>query len=234
MNHPTKIIVVIFSVYFLFSFQKVRSQNEPSADQILKNITDRFNQVSDYTADISAEVNFEKMRIPKMEAKVYFKRPDKIHFEPKSGSFAMFPKDAVAFNPTELIKDRFDAVIQGREMLKGINCVKVKLLAKSDTTRMQRLMLYVDPQYWVVKKMSTTPDRGSSAEVTFDHQLIENKYVMPSKITIEMEAPTFGRRRQQDQPQTETKKGSVVVSYSNYKVNTGISDDIFKKESSKK
>ena len=235
MNRIAIFTLLLFSIsnHDFPSFSQTAS--EPSAEKILQNLKERFNETKDYTADLSAEIHFEKMRIPKMEAKIYFKQPNKVHLEPKSGSFAMFPKDAVAFNPSDFAVERYDVVVQGRESINGVNCYKVKLLAKSDMIRLQRIMMYVDPQFWVVKKLSTTPDKGGSADAVFDHQLVQNKFLMTSKITITIDAPTFGsRKRQPDQPQVEPQKGTVIVTYGNYKVNVGLSDDLFKKDVKKK
>lgn len=220
--------IIFFTAFLLSAF----AQTEPSAGDILKKMRAQFELIDDYTADLGAVINFEKVRIPKMEAKIFFKQPDKIHVEPKEGSFAMFPRDVIGFNPTELVVEKYDAVVQGREMVGNINCYKVKLLAKADTMRLQRLMLFVDPQYWVVKKLSTTPDRGGSAEAMFEHQLIDNKYIMPTKITLSIDVPGIASMKQTPgaPQQMEEKKGTVIVTYKNYKVNTGLSDELFLKK----
>ena len=215
------LLLVLFSV-------DAFAQAEPTPEEILNNLKKKFELVKDYTADISTEVHFEKMRIPKMEAKVYSKQPDKVHFEPKSGSFAMFPREAVGFNPSLFVKEQYDAVVQGREIWSNVNCYKLKLLAKADSVRLQRITLFVDPEYWIIKKIVTSPQRGGDVEVQFVHQLIDNTYLMPVKITLFMEAPSFGKKSAQGATPPEIKKGSVVVTYSNYVINKGISDSIFK------
>ncbi len=207
---------------------------EPDAQEILRKITERFNQVRDYTADIAAEIRFEKMRFPKMEAVLYFRQPDKIAVEPKEGSFAMIPRDAVGFNPNLLMKENYDAVVQGRKAVGGADCWKVKLLARSDTVRMQRLMLYVDPQYWIARRISVTPDKGGTVDALFDYQLQEGRYLMWSKITLSMDVPTLGRMRPPQGAAAEGQKGTVTVSYSNYRINKGISDEVFNRAKAKK
>ncbi len=218
-------------LFIIFGSVAAMAQTDPTVEEILKNIKAKFDQVKDYTADLTAEIHFENMRIPKMEAKMYFKQPDRVHFEPKGGSFAMFPKDAVGFNPTEFMTANYDAVVQGREMIGNVNCYKLKLLSKTDTVRIQRMMLYVDPQFWVVKKIATSPQRGGDVDVHFDHQLIDSKYLLPVKITVSMDAPSPGRKQQLNSGIAgEAKKGSVVITYQNYAVNRGISDAVFDKK----
>lgn len=223
-----RIALVILGLLFIVPAEA--QQQEFSADFVLKKMKERFNEVKDYTAELTAEVHFEKMRLPKMEAVIYYKQPDKYHFEPKGGSFAMLPKDAVAFNPSTLATEMYDVVVQGRERVGNVDCVKVKMLAKSDSLRMQRLLLYVDPQFWVVKKLSTTPDKGASAEALFDHELVQNKYLMNSKITLTIDAPAFNMRKFKEGAAMDQQRGTVVVTYANYKVNTGLSDELFKKK----
>lgn len=226
----------LFLLLFIACGAQVRAQtpSEPDAQEILRKVAERFNQVHDYSADITAEIKFDKMRFPRMEAMVSFKQPDKMAVEPKAGSFAMIPRDAVGFNPNTLVKENYDAVVQGRETVNGVDCWKVKLLARSDTVRMQRLLLSVDPQYWIVKRVNVTPDKGGTIDALFEHQLQQGKYLMPSKITLTMDVPTLGRMKPAQGAPAEGQKGMVIVTYGNYRINEGISDEVFKRAKVKK
>jgi len=178
------------------------------------------------------------IKTPPMTAKLFFKKPDKVHIE--SSGFAMLPRDAVAYNPMAFNEDLFDAMLQGEEAVGGVRCLKVKLLAKSDTVRLQRAMLYVDPARWLVLKMTTDPAQGGSADITFAYAYIDNAYFLPSKISLQMINPTGfrgpkGPGMKMDAPAAgDKRRASVSLVYSNHRVNKGIPDAIFKKDGNKK
>ena len=56
--------------------------------------------VSDFTVTIDAEVNMEQVQVPNMHATMYFKKPDKIHFDSKG--FLFVPRDGIMLNPAVL------------------------------------------------------------------------------------------------------------------------------------
>ena len=70
-----------------------------TAEKVLENVKAQFENIQDYTATITATVNIEKLHIPQMTIKVYFKQPNKVHIESKN--FAMVPREGLALNPTD-------------------------------------------------------------------------------------------------------------------------------------
>ncbi|MBL0173725.1 MAG: hypothetical protein IPP94_00380 [Ignavibacteria bacterium] len=222
----------------LLTLAAVQAQPGPTAGQVLKRVQGEFEKVRDYSADISTVVDVPGIKTPPMTAKIFFKKPDKVHIE--SSGFAMLPRDAVTYNPMAFNEDLFDAVLQGEETVNGVKCLKVKLLAKSDTVRLQRAMLCVDPARWLVLKMTTDPAQGGSADVIFTYAYIDNAYFLPSKISLQMINPTGfreskGHGMKMDAPVAgDKRKASVSLVYSNHRVNKGIPDSIFKKDSKTK
>jgi outer membrane lipoprotein-sorting protein len=220
----------------------VAAQPAPTAGEVLRRVRAEFEKVRDYTADIAATVDVPGIKAPPMKAKLYFKKPDKVHLE--STSFAMLPRDAVAYNPSAFSEDMFDAVLQGEEMVGGVKCLKVKLLAKSDTIRLQRVTLFVDPARWLVLKMTTDPSQGGSADILLTYAFIDNAHFLPATIVLTMANPSAPRRqgmKQQAAPtapaspsDAEKRKATVRLVYSNHRVNKGIPDSIFHKDGKNK
>ncbi|MAT40213.1 MAG: hypothetical protein CL946_11485 [Ectothiorhodospiraceae bacterium] len=205
---------------------------QPRAQEVMKNVRAQFDRVKDYTVDIRAKVDIPRVQVPAMEAKLYFKQPDKVHL--KADGFAMIPKDAVSFNPHVFEDERYDMVVQGTESIGGKGCYKVKLLARSDTLRVQRAMVYVDSTDWLILRLESDPNQGRSAVANITYALIENKYFLPSKAEVNMDAPPMRLRPGQSIKKDEQEEGqqaSASIEYSNYKVNTGLSDSLFEEES---
>ncbi len=196
---------------------------------LLDRIQAVYARINDYRADITASVDMKGLSVPEMKATVYFKKPDRMHIE--SDGFAMLPRDAVGFHPDMFEKEQFDAVIQGKEKIAGVSCVKLKLLARDDSVRLQRAMLYVDPARDVVLRMDADPGQGASAQAEFTYTKVQGKYWLPSAIDITMDAP-MRMRRPGTKPRGDNNDGKARISlrYTNYVVNKGISDSVFKND----
>jgi outer membrane lipoprotein-sorting protein len=207
-----------------------------TAAQILQNMKHQFEPVKDYTVTLKATVNMERMQIPEMIVTLYFKQPDKVHIESKN--FAMLPKDAIALNPAQLI-DKFDASIVGTEQKDNTTMYKLRLISKPEKGKpVHESYVWMDASRWVVTHFESTPSDVRKISVDLAYETIDGKYTLPSKIAARMDAqqPPDSSAEKMYSPQRMPRKGNVTILYSDYKVNTGLSDEIFdkKKEEKKK
>ena len=65
------------------------SAQQLTAEKILLTMKSAADRVKDYSALLTATVQMERLKIPEMKVKIYFKEPDKIHIESKG--FSMLP-----------------------------------------------------------------------------------------------------------------------------------------------
>lgn len=219
------LLLPILAVAICLSTATAQKSNSPS--QLLERIHVQYDRVRDYQVDINATVDMERMQMPEMKARMYFKQPDKVHIE--SEGFAMLPRDAVSFRPTMFDSDQYDMVIQGTEKVRGHSCTKLKLLANSDTVRLQRVMLYVDTKRDLVLRMDADPGAGASATVEFVYTKVKGKYWLPKSISLEMDSPMSFRRPgvQRKKQSAAPAKAKITLTYSDYIVNKGIPDSRF-------
>ncbi len=204
------------------------AQDTASPAQLLERVQQQHDRVRDYQVDISATVDMERMQVPEMNARLYFKQPDKVHIE--SDGFAMLPRDAVSFRPSMFDTEQYDMVIQGTETIRGIRCTKLKLLATSDTVRLQRAMLYIDTKRDIVLRMDADPGAGASAMADFTYTKVNGMYWLPKAITLEMDSPMSFRRPgvKRKSKDSAPAKAKITLSYTHYVVNKGIPDSRFK------
>ena len=205
-----------------------------TAVQILQHMKQQFESVKDYTATLKVTVEMERVQIPEMLVKMYFKQPDKIHIEAKN--FAMIPREAVGLNPAQLI-DKFDATVVGTEQKENVTVYKLRLISKPEKGKpVRESYVWVDGARWVVTHFETTPSDVRKVAVDLEYETVDGKYMLPSKIDARMEtqqSPDSSAERIYS-PQRMPRKGSVAIIYSDYKVNTGLSDEIFEKKKSEK
>ncbi len=203
----------------------VAAQQDPYA--LLDRIQKVYGEINDYKVDVEAMVDMQGLSVPKMNATMYYKKPDKVHIE--SDGFAMLPRDAVGFHPDMFDKDQYDAVIQGEEAIRGTACIKLKLLARSDTLRLQRATLYIDPTRYVVLRMDADPGNGASAQADFTYSRVQGKYWLPKTIAISMASPMhFRRPNAKKKSAKDDDNASINMKYTQYVVNKGIPDSVFK------
>lgn len=232
-----RILIVLLFVGFLSgnAFSQ-RNSKIVSADEILTKVVKEVDDVKDFSADIDAEINMERVQIPKMHAQMFFKQPDKVHFS--SQSFLLVPREGIALNPS-VLKEHYLPTSAMRDTIEGKKVFKLLLAAKDSKTRLRALSIWVDPFNWTVIKMETIPYEGRTLSMKFMYELQQEKYWLPLKLVVSFESESdkmpkdssSSMDNQFDSPQRSLpRSGTVTIHYSNYKVNIGLSDELFVKK----
>jgi hypothetical protein len=128
MMHRSTIvlIVLLFCASTLTLLGQKKTQTSSGAG-ILQNVAKGSEGVQDFVATIEAKVDMDRLRVPKMNATLYFKKPDKVHFD--SPGFAMLPREGVLLNAATL-QARYDAAVIGEEGTEGKKLMKLQLTGK--------------------------------------------------------------------------------------------------------
>jgi len=227
-------ILLFFVLVFNSTFAKNLSV-VPDIDTLLLKVVDGFAGIQDFIAVIDAEVKMEQVQVPNMHAKMYYKRPDKIHFD--SQGFLFVPRDGIALNPA-LLSERYDASLIGTDTLAGKILYKLQLAAKEKKTKLRQMYAWIDPANWTITKIETIPYEGRTLTMIFTYGLVQEKFWLPVKIVFALGStgerekyPDDSSTQQADQfdrmQRTMPRNGSVTIQYSDYKVNTGIDDSVF-------
>jgi outer membrane lipoprotein-sorting protein len=190
-------------------------------------------RVKDYSAVLTASVQMERLKIPEMKVKVYFKQPDKIHVESKG--FSMLPRDGIFLNPSQLL-NKFTAELVSTEKTDGGPVYIIQLTPRADQQKNGRnrppvaSKIRVDGKRWLVTKFESTTQGGGSITVEFKHGLVNGTYWLPEQITAVFDVPQR-KDESQDEPgsrrQALPRKGTISMTYSDYQVNTGLPDELF-------
>ncbi len=232
-----KLIISMFFVFFQLGFSQSKDPNE-----ILNAVITNFNKVNDYQVDVNIKVDVEFIKVPETKAKIYFKQPDKVHLE--ADGFAMLPKNGMEFSPSAFIKKDYTAIYEQDVDLNGYKTSIVKVIPLGDQGEVILSTLWIDQKKQVIRKVeSTTKTNGTfSIDFRFDDKI---KYPLPSKIIFsfnmdKMNIPstitgetTNEKQDKKSKNSGSTTKGQVIVNYSNYVVNKGISDSIFEDKGKK-
>ena len=204
-----------------------------TASEILKNMNKQFEPVNDYIATLKISLDMERMQAPEMPATIYFKRPDKVHVDAKN--FAMVPRQAIPVNPTQWM-EKFDASLAGTERKGDTTVYKLRLVSKPEKGKpVTELNVWVDAARWVVTHIEANPWELRHIAVDLSYEFVDGKVLLPSRIGLVMDSrePSDSTAERMYSPQRMPRKGTIVIQYSDYKLNTNFSDEIFEKKKEK-
>lgn len=204
---------------------------QADANAILKGVRDNFLKVKDYTADAEIKVDVDFVKIPVKNAKVYYKQPDKFRF--KAEGFAMLPKRGANLFALDLTNENVTVVYVKEEQINNTVTDVIKVIPLDANSEIVLTTLWVGKDFKVHKIESTTKTQGTfiatfqfasypfnlpaRADIVFDIQKTE----IPVGLTLDMESLNMKK-------DSKNTTGKVTVHYSNYQVNTGLSDSVFK------
>ncbi|HEX2867094.1 MAG TPA: hypothetical protein VHO03_08625 [Ignavibacteriales bacterium] len=225
----TLLLLIIFSA-------ALYAQNQDAA-RLLEKVKQKFSKVNDYEVKAHIKVDVSFIKVPEMDAKIYFKKPDKMKLDAEG--FAMLPKQAFNFSPDRLFKGDYSAIYVKQDNLGGSPVDVVKVIPNDPNSEIVLSTLWIDRSKDVIRKVESTPRRGGSFEITFNYNNNFN-YPLPSQVLFSFDTPNAprgmngpGSQQQQKTKTDKPRRGSVMVTYSDYKVNKGLPDSIFSEKKKK-
>ena len=210
----------------------------PSAQEILNRMEASFEKIEDYVVTLEGTIKMEGVNVPKTEAILFYKKPNKIHIESKGILF--LPKKVMAINPNYL-KRYFKPLSIEKTIVKEVTIYKIKLIPK-ETPLGNEIEIWVEDKHWSIKKMKIAGLKGSTVLAHIEYTMIKGKYWLPKGTVVELNIPAKARRhevfadfgeidRWEEKGTGKTKKGIVNILFKNYRgVNAGLSDEVFKRK----
>ncbi|MBP1679260.1 MAG: hypothetical protein H6Q29_1171 [Bacteroidetes bacterium] len=197
---------------------------------ILERVAAQYAAVQDYTVTLDVITNIERMSVPPMKATMYFKKPDKVHFE--SQGFAVLPREGLSMTPA-LLPERFlvDSVVA--DTLAGKRVLRLTMHPRSDRARTRRVVLHVDPERWTPEKFTTAGIDGRTMSASFSHTRVDG-FWLPANLLVEFSAaadttavPQWEQSAPGSSGRMPFRGGTIEVKYSGYRVNSGLEDALF-------
>lgn len=224
----------LFFVCLIFSVGSLYAQ---SMEQLIKQVRERLDLVADYEADGVMKTNVSFLKIPVSKITLYYKKPNKLKLKSANG-FSFLPKGAVNINMNQMLQDDAYTIIDaGTEVWKGITTRVAKLLPLNDEADIVLSTLYIDPANRVIVKSKTTTKENGSFELEMKY----GKYInmaLPDKIfftfhTKDYKLPKgitfdFDDGKKSNGIKKNPSKGTAEISINSYKLNKGVSDQVFK------
>lgn len=193
----------------------------PSARQFLRKAMDLHEGITDYIADVRVETDIPNLNLPVRQMTVYVKRPDKVHVE--SRSIVILPKDALLLgNLRHHLEKSSEVMLVGTDLSASPPVYCLKIVPKGDSNR-GRLLLWVTANTWTLTKSEIWSGPNKLATVSWQYTRVNEQFWMPVRLICRLGAGIL--------PQLSG--GTITITFTNYQINTGLSDEFFASRESK-
>ncbi len=209
---------------------------QKDAHEILNETKSRYTKIRDFTAQAEIIVDVNLIKIPDKYATVYYKYPDKYRF--KSKGFIMVPRKGLNFSIADIMNQPATLVYAGEDTVGNINCDEIKILPEDSQSEIVLATVYIDPVLYFVRKMEAITRKSGSYTVYLFYD--QKQYPLPDEIKISFDVGKLqfplkfmGDVQVNDRQDRKPEDANVIIKYTDYIVNEGVSDAIFMKDSTK-
>ena len=210
-----------------------------TADEVVKKVLNNFEIVKDFSADMKLKIDISYLNAPEKSGKIYFKSPNKTKIDIEG--FSMLPKQGTGNFIAEILNGDNTIIANGNEKIDGIECVSIKVIPNNPKNDVAIMTMWVNSQNWTVLKTESITKKSGSFVINLKYTKIENKFIMPSQVKINFSVPEFSlpktmtgdfKDKNENKPKSKDGKteGIVNINYTNYIINKGIKEEIFKEK----
>lgn len=210
--------------------------------QVFAELIKPYQNWRDYSVKIQAKVVMPNIRIPDFSAMVYFKKPDKFKIETKS--FAPLPRGSAMFNPFQFDPEKNQISYKQMENVDGTPAALYKVEPGEEEKRIRFYNVWVGGNPKRILKVESHSFRGTKALIRLTYRQAgqgPDKWLLPDKISVHLTFPEGQNGPEaltvKDSPFSAGKarmdaitgEGNIIISYSDWQINTGLDDQLFKK-----
>ncbi len=234
-------MAIILSVSLLTAPVRQAAAARPDPGQVFSDLIRPYRGLNDYTVKIRAKVDMPNIRVPDFTATIYFKKPDRFHVETRR--FAPIPRNSGVFNPFQFDPQKNRIQFLRIETLEGAptDLYRVEPLDPKSPIRYYQVWVGRNPKG--ILQVESVSLRGTQGIVKVKHQLVrqsDGEWLLPAKVHVHLtfpegvqssesqttsHSPITGGMRQLDEMSGE---GDVTITYSEWRVNSGLDESLFK------
>lgn len=223
----------------MFLAGSITTARAQDVSALVAKVKAKLDQVNDYEADGRMKTDVAFIKAPIGKVKVYFKKPNKFRLK-KDGGISLLPKGGVSVNMNSLFNiTDFLAIAAGEMEVGGVKTKVVKLLPNAENSDVVLTTLYIDEPNLLVKKAVTTTKENGTYDIEMSYGQFASfglpdkvvfsfntkDYKLPKGITLEFDDE---QKEKTDAEKLKNRKGRVYITYTNYQVNKGIADAMFR------
>lgn len=208
-------------------------------ETLIEKVKAKLEKVQDYAADARLKTNVAFIKAPVGTVKVYYKKPNQLRIEKEKG-LSILPKGGAMLNiSTLLTMKNYDAIDAGEILIDKVKARKIRILPRDTEGDIVVMDVFIDEaNLLLLKSTVTTKENG-----TFDMEMAYGKfrdYMLPDKLVFHFNVKNYKMPKslsldfdeqlsKEEAAKLKNKKGMVEFNYSNYAINKGLSDQIFRR-----
>lgn len=203
---------ILLSLALSLSALPVRA--ELSAREVLNKTLALQDAVKDYTAKCTLVADIPGMDLPERHFKVYYKQPDKVKIESREAVF--IPREAVTLgNLRRHLKQDTEVSMVGVGNLgeEKLYCIKLKPQGNDPA----RVLVWIRSGNWTPTKTELWRGQTLTLRIAWAFVRVQEAYWMPQRVVAHVPSGIIN-----DEGPAE-----VRLTWEQYTVNTGLSDEIF-------
>ncbi|MEA3499762.1 MAG: hypothetical protein U9R41_01895 [Candidatus Marinimicrobia bacterium] len=213
----------------LLLFILINSSFAQNAEYYINKLNSEMAKVSDLQVNMWVRSRLPGMTVPDRNTKFYFKRPDKIHIADKKSLF--IPREALLLDLSILVDSTCAVKLMDKNFKSDKPFVSLEIL-KPYEDRKIKFITIIDTMKWAFHQIGIDDSPKMSAKVDFIQMEIDSLVWLPKEIKVMMESKEFEKQNVQNPRRRHAKKeksdfGYAYIKFSKYKINNGLSDDIF-------
>lgn len=203
--------------------------------RIIQVLQSKWNQVKDYSVQVNIRSEIPLIKSFPVKASIYFKQKDQFRMIAKG--IAILPKQSFNELPKFLAqKGSYTALITGTETIGSTPCTQLTVLPADDAGDLVLLKLWVDTDNNLLLKSQTTTRSNGTVSALYQYGA-QAAYGLPDKLVFTVDVKKFkipkglatDINRTSSTKESTAKNGKITLLFSNYSINKGIKDEIFKK-----
>lgn len=234
MKKSFKIIVSILALFVSLS------SNSQDVNALITKVKTNIDKVNDYVATARMVTNVSFLKVPDADVSVYFKKPNKLKIKNEKG-ISFVPKGAVSINLNNILSgSKYTAIDAGTDKINNTTVRVIKLLPADDNADVVLSTVYIDEANLVIRRAKTTTRTSGSYQLEMNYgkyapyglpdkivfSFDTKDYKLPKGITFDFDDGTQNRKTAAEKAQN--RNGKAEITFSNYTINKGVSDEAFK------
>ena len=222
-------------LFLILSLVFVSSLSLAQQSKTLNAVVVKLNSVKDYTVNARVVAAVPMIKIKEVNAILYFKQKDKFKIDAKG--IAVLPKQGfIELNKFLTNTSKYMAIESTGKVIGGVSTLMVTVIPTDESTDIILAKLWIDSKKSLIlaSQLTTKSSGVMTTNYTYTDQA---KFGLPSTMIFEIDVKRFKMPKSvaanihQTDKQDDSKKdkqGKITVYLTGYKVNKGISDNIFK------
>lgn len=222
-------------LFLILSLVFVSSISLAQQSKTLNAVVVKLNSVKDYTVNARVVAAVPMIKIKEVNAILYFKQKDKFKIDAKG--IAVLPKQGfIELNKFLTNTSKYMAIESTGKVIGGVSTLMVTVIPTDESTDIILAKLWIDSKKSLIlaSQLTTKSSGVMTTNYTYTDQA---QFGLPSTMVFEIDVKRFKMPKSvaanihQTDKRDDSKKdkqGKITVYLTGYKVNKGISDNIFK------